>query len=74
MQTVAWDFVIDPATLWIGVEGGVASMGGIFRGADASTRSRLTAAYVDESKRRVDARGLLVVPHTALIGVGRPRS
>lgn len=73
VSTVAWDFEIDPAELWLGVVGGVATIGGIHRTADARTRARMAAAYREAVATRVDARGRLVVPHAALLGVGRPR-
>lgn len=71
--TASWDLVISPAALWLGVEGGVATVGGLYRGADAPTRERLAAAYREVTAGRVDGAGCLIVPHSALIGTGRPR-
>ena len=66
-RTIAWDFVVDPDALWLGVEGGIASIGGIYRAADAATRARLAEAY-----RRVTgdmaANGGLGIPHAAILG------
>lgn len=72
VTTVRWDLVIAPAALWRGVEGGVATIGNIYRRADAPTRARLADAYGRVSAGLVDSGGDLVFPHSALIGTGVP--
>jgi SAM-dependent methyltransferase len=67
----AWTFTIAPEDLWLGVAGGVASVGGIYRALDPPARRALRTAYDDEAARRVDRAGMLRFPHTAILAVGR---
>lgn len=72
-RIVAWDFVFDPEQLWAGVEGGVATVGGIYRAQDAATRARMADAYERVTSAQAGSDGRLTVPHRAVLVSGRPR-
>ncbi|MDY0909439.1 class I SAM-dependent methyltransferase [Microbacterium sp. CFBP9034] len=67
---VSWTFVISPADLWIGVAGGVATIGGIHQSLEDDSRTALHRAYLEETRLRIDDDGLLRFPHTAVLAVG----
>jgi SAM-dependent methyltransferase len=71
-EIVAWDYAFDPAELWAGVEGGVATVGGIYRAQDAATRVRMAQAYDRVTRERAGADGRVTVPHRAVLVSGRP--
>lgn len=66
-RAITWEVVLDPDALWLGVEGGIATIGGIYRAADASTRERLAEAYRRVTEEIAEAGGL-GIPHTAILG------
>lgn len=72
VSTVTWDLDVHSDDLWLGVEGGIATVGGVYRDADVAGRERMAEAYRVGVARRVDARGHLVVPLAALLASGRP--
>ncbi|MBD3941605.1 methyltransferase domain-containing protein [Microbacterium sp. NEAU-LLC] len=71
-RIVAWDFAFTPDELWIGVEGGVATVGGIYRAQDAATRGRMAAAYRRVTDELAGSGGRVTVPHRAVLVSGRP--
>jgi len=71
-RIVAWDYAFDPDELWAGVEGGVATVGGIYRAQDAATRVRMAEAYDRITRTRAGADGRVTVPHRAVLVSGRP--
>jgi SAM-dependent methyltransferase len=71
-RVIAWDFAFEPEALWAGVEGGVATVGGIYRAQDAATRARMADEYVRFTRERCDADGRVSVLHRAVLVSGRP--
>ena len=71
-RVVSWDFAFEPEALWAGVEGGVATVGGIYRAQDAATRSRMHDGYRRYTSGRAGADGRVTVPHRAVVVSGRP--
>jgi len=71
-RLVTWDFAFDPDALWAGVEGGVATVGGIYRAQDAATRAGMAAEYRRITRDASGADGLVSVPHSAVVVSGRP--
>lgn len=68
----SWEFAIGPETLWAGVEGGVAAIGGIYRAQEPAMRARLADAYRRVTAEAADGDGMLRVPHSAVVASGRP--
>ncbi|MBW9092958.1 class I SAM-dependent methyltransferase [Microbacterium jejuense] len=71
-RTLTWDFAFEPEALWAGVEGGVATVGGIYRAQDAATRARMADAYRHVTDELAGSDGLVTVPHRAVLVSGRP--
>ncbi|MFD4957247.1 class I SAM-dependent methyltransferase [Microbacterium sp. NPDC058389] len=71
-RIVAWDYAFDPQELWNGVEGGVATVGGIYRAQDAAMRARMTDAYDRITRAQAGVDGRVTVPHRAVLVSGRP--
>jgi SAM-dependent methyltransferase len=70
-RLVSWDFAFAPEQLWSGVEGGVATMGGIHRAQDVATRARMREAYLRITAEITDpVDGLVHVPHSAVLASG----
>jgi SAM-dependent methyltransferase len=72
-RVVTWDYAFVPAELWAGVEGGVATVGGIYRASDPATRERMAGAYRRFTAEAASADGRVRVPHAAVLASGRPR-
>lgn len=70
-RVVAWDYAFAPQQLWAGVEGGVATVGGIYRAQDPVTRRRMAGAFADVTAAAADADGRVRVPHSAVLASGR---
>lgn len=71
-RVVAWDYAFVPAELWAGVEGGVATVGGIFRSRDAATRRHMADAFARFTADAADDDGRVRVRHAAVLASGRP--
>ncbi|GAA5208195.1 class I SAM-dependent methyltransferase [Microbacterium kyungheense] len=71
-RVIAWDYAFEPAGLWAGVEGGVATVGGIYRAQDAATRARMADAYERVTSELSGADGRVIVTHAAVLVSGRP--
>ncbi|GAA5199132.1 class I SAM-dependent methyltransferase [Microbacterium jejuense] len=71
-RVVSWDFAFEPEALWAGVEGGVATVGGIYRAQDAGTRARMADEYRRYTGERAGADGRVTVAHRAVLVSGRP--
>lgn len=70
-HAVEWTWSVAPTLLWRALEGGIATIGNLYRRSDVATRARMREVYDSESARRADAvSGLLVLPHTALLATG----
>jgi SAM-dependent methyltransferase len=72
-RTVSWDFAFTAAELWAGVEGGVATVGDIYRRQDAATRRRMADAFERITADAAGSDGRVRVPHAAVLASGRPR-
>ncbi len=72
-RVVSWDFAFAPDELWAGVEGGVATVGGIYRAQDAATRRRMREAFRRVTADAAGADGRVRVSHSAVLASGRPR-
>lgn len=69
VETPSWIWRVAPASLWEVVEGGIASIGTIYRRADHEGRRRMRAAFDDAAAALTGASGLLELPHTAILAV-----
>lgn len=69
-RIVGWTFGIAGSDLWAGVEAGIATIGAIYRAQDAAGRERMRQAYAD-LVRRQGTDGMLALPASALLAVGR---
>ena len=70
-RLVTWDYAFVPAGLWAGVEGGVATVGGIFRSQDAATRRRMAEAFARFTGDAADGDGRVRVRHSAVLASAR---
>lgn len=66
----AWTWEISPDALWSGVEGGIATIGNLYRRVDPPTRRRMREVYERESAALVGTSDVLRLPHTAVLAVG----
>jgi len=67
----SWVWHVAPARLWEAVEGGIASIGSVYRGADDEQRRRMRAAFDAATAELTSASGVLELPHTAVLAVAR---
>lgn len=66
----AWMWEVAPGVLWHAVEGGIATIGNIYRRVDPAAQERMRAAFERETGARVEASGLLALPHDAILAIG----
>jgi SAM-dependent methyltransferase len=69
-ELVEWDFEIDPAELWAGVEGGAGTIGTTYRAQDAVHRDAMRDAYRARTAELRSDDGLLHLPSFGLLGFG----
>ena len=72
-RLVSWDYSFVPAELWAGVEGGVATVGGLYRTHDDATRRRMAEAFAGFTADAAGDDGRVRVRHSAVLASGRPR-
>jgi SAM-dependent methyltransferase len=70
VESLEWDFVIEPAALWSGVDGGAGTIGTTFRAQDRQGRDRMRAAYLARTKELTADDGLLHLPSSGLLAIG----
>lgn len=69
--TTSWTWTVPPERLWVAVEGGIASIGNLYRRMDSPARHRMREAFDETVATMVSASGQLVLPHTAILAVGQ---
>jgi SAM-dependent methyltransferase len=69
-ELVEWDFAIDPAELWAGVEGGAGTIGTTYRAQDAAHRGAMRDAYRARTAELLAPDGRLHLPSFGLLGFG----
>lgn len=67
---LSWTFSIAPAELWVGVEGGIGTIGQTYLRSTRTEQERLTAAYRDLAEPGADGR--LHLETVAVLAVGHP--
>lgn len=67
----AWTWTVTPERLWVAVEGGIASIGNLYRRVGPSARARMRQSFDETAASMVSASAELVLPHTAIVAVGR---
>lgn len=69
-RRLRWEFAIEPAPLWAGVEAGIAVIGQGYEQADAARRAAMTAAFERRAAELAAADGRLRFAVEAILGTG----
>ncbi len=69
--TPAWTWTVTPERLWVAVAGGIASIGNLYRRMEPHARVRMRQAFDETAAAMASASEELVLPHTAILAVGR---